>query len=138
MIRKNSLRFAFVLLAGIISFSVIRAVAASNVVPPTSLADQSSIITVNDLKPSDCSAITLTAIFYCPTDGSQCNATDASELVIGTSAGDDIRSGKGDDCILGGGGGDSIRGEQDIDVCIGGPGTDSFPGNSCDTQIQEW
>ena len=135
MIRKHSIHLAFVMLAGLISFSVMLAIAANNVVPVTYLTDQSSIVTVNDLKPSACSAIVLTAILYCPAGGGACDGTDANELVIGTTADDDIRSGKGDDCILGGGGTDSLRGEQDIDVCLGGPGTDSFH-QSCETEIQ--
>lgn len=135
MIRKHSIHLAFVMLAGLISFSVMLAIAANNVVPVTYLTDQSSIVTVNDLKPSACSAIVLTAILYCPTGGGACDGTDANELVIGTAADDDIRGGKGDDCILGGGGNDSLRGEQDIDVCLGGPGTDSFH-QSCETEIQ--
>ena len=70
-----------------------------------------------------------------PAGGGNCDGTDASELVIGSTADDDIRSGKGSDCILGGGGNDSLRGEQDTDVCLGGPGTDGF-NPTCETQIQ--
>jgi len=135
MIRKNILPLAFIILAGFISFSAILAVAANNVVPITYLTDQSSVIAVDDIKPSACSAITLTAIVYCPAEGGSCDGTDASELVLGSTADDSIRSGKGDDCILGGGGNDNIRGEQNTDVCIGGPGTDSFH-PSCETQTQ--
>jgi hypothetical protein len=135
MIRRNIIYLAFVMLVGLIAFSVMLAVAANNVVPITYLTDQSSIVTVNDLKPPACSAIVLTAILYCPPGGGACDGTDASELVLGTTADDDIQSGKGDDCILGGGGADSLKGEQDIDVCIGGPGTDSFH-QSCETEIQ--
>jgi hypothetical protein len=118
MIRKNIIRLTFILLAGLISFSMIFAVAANNTVPVTHLTDQSSAITVNDVKPSACSAIVLTAIVYCPTGpGGACDGTDANELVIGSPAYDDIRSGKGDDCIVAGGDDDDIRGEQP-DVCI--------------------
>jgi Ca2+-binding RTX toxin-like protein len=135
MIGKHILRLAFVMLAGLISFSMIFALAANNVVPATRLTDQSSALTANSLKPPTCSAITLTVILYCPTGGGACDGTDASELVIGSAANDDIQSGKGDDCILGGGGNDSIRGEQNADVCIGGPDIDSFH-PSCETQLQ--
>jgi Ca2+-binding RTX toxin-like protein len=135
MIFKNIRRLTFVILAGLILFSMILAVAANNVVPVTYLTDQSSAMTANDLKPSDCSAISLTTILFCPTGGGACDGTDASELVIGSPADDDIKSGKGDDCILGGGGNDSIRGDQNIDICLSGPGTDSFH-PSCETSIQ--
>lgn len=130
-------RLSLVTLAGLIAFSLVSAVAANNVVPVTHLTDQSSAITANALKPPACSAITLTAIVYCPTgDGGACEGTDANELVIGTAADDMIRSGKGDDCILGGGGNDDTRGEKDMDVCLGGPGADSFH-PSCETEIQD-
>jgi Ca2+-binding RTX toxin-like protein len=136
MILRNILRATVIMLAGLILFSTILAAAANNVVPVTRLTDQSSIVAINDLKPSTCSAIVLTAILYCPTgSGGACDGTDANELVIGTTAIDNIQSGKGDDCILGGGGNDSIKGEQDVDVCVGGPGTDSFH-PSCETEIQ--
>jgi Ca2+-binding RTX toxin-like protein len=135
MIYRGFLRLAYIVMAGLILFSMIFAIAANNVVPVTYLTDQSSILTANELKPAACSAITLTAIFYCPTSGGTCAGTDASELVIGSIMDDDIESGKGDDCILGGGGNDSIRGEQNTDVCIGGPGADSFH-PSCETETQ--
>jgi len=136
MIRRNIPRLAFVMLAGLISSSLIFAAAANNVVPVTHLTDQSSLITANDLKPSACSAITLTAILRCPTGGGgACAGTDANELVVGTTGIDDIDAGKGDDCILGGGGDDILKGEQGTDVCTGGPGTDSFH-PSCETEIQ--
>jgi Ca2+-binding RTX toxin-like protein len=137
MIYRSFLRLAYIVMAGLILFSMIFAIAANNVVPVTYLTDQSTLVTANDLKPAACSAIILTAIRYCPTTGGACPGTDpdASELVIGSTADDDIESGKGDDCILGGGGNDSIRGEQNTDICIGGSGTDSFH-PSCETQTQ--
>ena len=135
MIHRNILRVTFVIMTGLILFSMIFAIAATNTVPVTYLTDQTSIITANDLKPAACSSINLTSIFYCPPSGGACNATDQSELVIGSPAIDDIQSGKGDDCILGGGGNDSIRGEQGIDVCIGGSDPDLFH-PSCETEIQ--
>lgn len=135
MIRRNISRLAFVALAGVISFSVVLATAANNVVPVTHLTEQSIAVTANALKPAACSALTLTALLACPPGGGSCSGTDANELVIGSTADDDIDAGKGDDCILGGGGNDSIRGEQDLDVCLGGPGTDSFH-QSCETEIQ--
>jgi Ca2+-binding RTX toxin-like protein len=132
---RNILHLTLIILAGLISFHMILGAATNNVVPATHLTDQSNIVTVNDLKPSACSTIELTAILSCPIGGGPCNGTDANELVIGSTADDEIDAGKGDDCILGGGGNDSIRGEKGIDVCISGPGTDSFH-PSCETEIQ--
>jgi Ca2+-binding RTX toxin-like protein len=116
-------------------FSMIFAIAANSIVPVTYLTDQTRIVTANDLKPAACSSINFTSIFYCPMGGGACNATDDSELVIGSPAIDDIQSGNVNYCFLGGGGNDSIRGEQNTDVCIGGSGTDSFH-PSCETQMQ--
>jgi Ca2+-binding RTX toxin-like protein len=135
MIFRHISRLAYTIMAGLILFSIFVAIAANNIVPVTYLTDQSSVMTANDLKPAACSAIDLTDIFYCPTGGGACNATDDSELVIGSPANDSIQGGKGDDCIVGGGGNDNIRGEQNTDVCIGGPGTDSFH-PSCETETQ--
>jgi Ca2+-binding RTX toxin-like protein len=135
MIYRNILRLAYISLAGLILFSIYFAIAANNVVPVTYLTDQSQIVTANELKPAACSAITVTTIVYCPVTGGNCDGTDTSELIIGSSANDNIRGGKGDDCILGGDGNDNIRGEQHTDVCIGGPGTDSFH-PSCETEIE--
>ena len=135
MIYRNMLRLAYIFMAGLILFSTFFVMAANNVVPVTYLTDHSQIVTANELKPAACSAITVTAIVYCPSGGGNCDGTDASELIIGSPVNDNVQGGKGDDCIISGGGNDNIRGEQDTDVCIGGPGTDSFH-PSCETETQ--
>ena len=127
--------FAMLLLAMVILASAVSALTAGNTVPPSRLDQYTNAISANALRPVECSAITLTAILYCPVGGGNCDGTDASELVIGSAADDDIRSGKGNDCILGGGGNDSLRGEQNTDVCMGGPGADNFI-PTCERQIQ--
>jgi len=134
MIRKNILRLVFIVLVLLIFVSAAFAFAANNVVPVTRLTDQRSAITANTLKPAECSAITLTAIVYCPSGGGACNGSNASELVIGSPNVDVIQGKGGTDCIVGGGGDDEITGNQSSDVCIGGPGTDVF--KKCETQIQ--
>lgn len=116
--------------------SILTALAASNTVPETHLADLQFSINPNDLKPPECAALTLTAIVVCPSAGGNCDGTDASELILGSPVVDTIRAGKGDDCILGGGGDDTIRGDQGTDVCIGGPGLDNVNHPSCETSIQ--
>lgn len=135
MIRNKVSYLASIVLILLIVMSVSSALAANIIVPTTHLTNQTIAITANSLKPTACSAITLTAILYCPTGGGLCSGTDASELVIGSNAADDIQSGKGSDCVVGGGGSDTIKAEQDIDVCIGGPGLDTFH-QSCETEIQ--
>ena len=69
MIHRNLLRVTYVIMTGLILFSVLFALATNNIVPITYLTDQSRIVTANDLKPAACSAITLTAIRYCPITG---------------------------------------------------------------------
>ncbi len=123
--------FGFILL---VFASAVTAVAASNTVPSSRLADKRSTIDANALKPAQCAALDLTSIIVCPSTGGTCDGTNASELILGSSLADTIRGRQGDDCILGGGGADAIRGNNGTDVCIGGPGTDSFQA-TCETQI---
>jgi Ca2+-binding RTX toxin-like protein len=104
------------------------ALGAVNTVPGTNVTRYQTPITANTLKPSSCSAITLTAVKV----GA---GTNSAELNLGTAAGDAMSSGGGDDCVLGGGGNDSINCGAGTDVAIGGPGTDTFNAN-CETQIQ--
>ena len=131
MIERKIRRLALTGLMALGLVSVISAIAASNTIPVSHLTDQASAITANDLKPPECIALTLTDTVICPSAGGNCDGTDASELILGSSSTDDIRGGKGDDCILGGGGDDRIRGDQDTDVCIGGLGLDVVSQPSC-------
>ncbi len=134
MIYRNIPSLAFVVLAALILTSVAFAFAANIVVPTTHLTNQAMPITPNTLKPTACSAITLTVIVYCPMGGGICDGTNANELILGSPNVDTIQGKGGSDCILGGGGDDDISGSQAKDVCIGGPGTDIF--KKCETTIQ--
>lgn len=134
MISRNLSRFAFLLLAALILVNVASAFAANIIVPTTHRTDQTAAITANTLKPAACSGITLTAVVYCPSAGGMCDATNASELIVGSPNLDTINGKGGSDCILGGGGDDDITGSQSRDVCIGGPGNDMF--KKCETSIQ--
>jgi Ca2+-binding RTX toxin-like protein len=93
--------FGFVLL---VFASAVTAVAASNTVPSSRLADDRSAIDANALKPPECDALDLTSIVICPATGGTCDGTNASELILGSRFADTIRGRQGDDCILGGGG----------------------------------
>lgn len=128
-------RYVILSLIALIVFSVLNAAAAGISVPSTRLAELSSAITANSLKPPACAGLNLSSILVCPAGGGNCDGTDASELILGSATIDNISGGKGDDCILGGGGIDAIRGDQDTDICIGGPDLDAFH-PSCETQIQ--
>ncbi len=130
------------IIALVVITNVFNAVTASNTVPVT-LADKNSYgLSANQLKPPQCSGITLTNIVDI---GAGQNGTDANDLILGTPGGDPlIWGGAGDDCILGGGGNDRRRvlifwlpglfGGAGDDVLIGGPGLDScFGGGGTDT-----
>jgi Ca2+-binding RTX toxin-like protein len=105
---------------------------ATTVVPASKAGRSTQSITVNMLKPSSCSALTLAGI---TTGSGTINDGAASNLVLGSSVVDTMRGNNGNDCILGGDGNDSLRGDAGTDVCIGGPGTDTFNA-TCETQIQ--
>jgi Ca2+-binding RTX toxin-like protein len=115
----------------VVQMSVVWSIAASNVIPQTRIDDDKRTIGVNDLKPSSCSAITVTNKV---TGSGTINGTNASDLILGGSAVDSISGANSADCLLGGDGNDSLNGGNGTDVCIGGPGTDTFA--SCETQIQ--
>jgi Ca2+-binding RTX toxin-like protein len=95
--------------------------AAANTVPGSKAADRSSTVTAEQLKPSACSAIVLSALL---TGSGVITGGGASELILGSSGADTISGGAGDDCIVAGGG---------SDVCVGGLGTNVFL--SCETQL---
>lgn len=132
MIARNLPRLFFILLVVLIVLSVVSAFAANIVVPTTRLTNQAQAITANALKPTACSAITLTRIVVCT--GGNCDGTGSSELILGTPNAERIRGRGGNDCLVGGGGDDDLVGNNKSDICIGGPGTDTF--STCETQIQ--
>jgi Ca2+-binding RTX toxin-like protein len=106
------------------------AFSAANTVPGTKIWKSTPVaITADTLKPSACSAITLTTIVQGVT------GTSGNDLLLATSAADTISAGGGNDCVLAGGGNDSINCGTGTDVAVGGPGTDTFNSN-CETQIQ--
>jgi Ca2+-binding RTX toxin-like protein len=106
------------------------AVTAANTVPVSHVVDDARSIGANDLKPSDCSGITLTTL----TTGSGIfTGSGAAELILASANVDAISGLGGNDCILGGGGGDTIDGGLGTDVCLGGPGTDVI---TCETSVQ--
>lgn len=109
---------------------------ASNVVPATKAGQVVQAIGPNNLKPSQCAAITLTNKI---SGSGTITGTAGSDLITGGAAADTINAGDGSDCLLGGGADDTLSGQGGTgDVCIGGPGTDTFPiiVHGCETQIQ--
>lgn len=117
-----------VILVGL-SLTVARTSANSVTAPRADLV--TATLGPDQLKPSNCSAFTVTAIV---TGATAVNGTSANELILGGAGIDSIDGKGGQDCILGGAGDDIINGGPRIDICIGGAGTDTFIG--CETQIQ--
>ncbi|MDA0264991.1 MAG: hypothetical protein O3A93_00150 [Chloroflexi bacterium] len=90
---------------------------ASNTVPPTSAG--MSIISVgpNEIKPRECSGITVTNIVIV-TDGLQ-TGTAFNDLMLGSATVSVLDGGAGDDCIVTGNLAAVITGGLGNDVCIG-------------------
>jgi Ca2+-binding RTX toxin-like protein len=107
------------------------AITGTNVVPDTHAGISTRATGPNDVKPSSCSGVTVTA--YVSGSG-LVTGTAASELLLWSTGIDTISGLGGNDCIVGGGGNDIIDGGLGTDVCLGGPGTDTFL--SCETQVQ--
>jgi len=126
---KFILIFTLLVLLGAVLVASYTAFSVANVVPLTRLGLTTQTITLSDLVPSECSAITITNVVYCANQG-MCNGSMANDLIFGTSGDDRIQAKKGDDCVLGGGGDDDIDGDNGNDVCLGGPGTNAY--TSCE------
>jgi Ca2+-binding RTX toxin-like protein len=107
------------------------AVTGTNVVPATHAGISTRATGPNDVKPSSCSGINVTAYVF---DSGVITGTAGNDFVLGSTGLDTISGLGGNDCIVGGGGNDIIDGGLGTDVCLGGPGTDTFL--SCETQVQ--
>lgn len=107
------------------------ALTGTNVVPATHAGISSRATGPNDVKPSECAGITVTARVQ---GSGTITGTASAELVIGSTGIDTMSGLGGDDCLVGGGGNDVVDGGLGTDVCLGGPGTDTFL--SCETQVQ--
>lgn len=108
--------------------------AAANTVPASKAGQHSKAVTVNDLKPTYCAALTLTTIVS--GSGGTIMGTTGNDLILGSTVAETIQGRGGNDCILGGGGDDTLQGNAGTDVCIGGNGTDSLPA-TCETQVAD-
>ena len=133
--KRLMVRIAFGLgllaLMGLLLVSLVSVLTAANTVPSTRSLDSTRPITADDLKPTDCAAITLNRMV---TGSGAISGTGQDDLILGSPGVDTIAAHPGTDCLLGGGGDDSLDGDQQTDVCIGGPGTDTFA--QCETTVQ--
>lgn len=107
--------------------------AAGNTVPASKAGQHTKAITVNDIKPTHCAALTLTNLVS--GSGGNILGTTGNDLILGSTVAETIKAGDGNDCILGGGGDDRLEGENGTDVCIGGNGIDDI--RTCETVYQD-
>jgi hypothetical protein len=112
----------------LITISVVTAIAATNTVPSSRIAQQERSIIANDLKPSACASIYLSNIV---TGSGTITGTTGNDLILGGAGSDTINGLGGNDCILGGGGDDTIDGGDGNDICIGKSGNNTFA--NCET-----
>ena len=126
----RTIRFAVVVAVGLLALSLIVSLTAANTVPASRAGDSSRAADPNDLKPSACAGITVTAKL---TGAGAINGSNAAELITGSAGVDTITARNGDDCLLGGAGDDSLNGGAGTDVCIGGAGTNTFA--QCETTL---
>lgn len=124
---KKLVRLILLSLPIMIFLSAIYALTAANTVPESGIDYETQSVTADQLKPSECSSLSLANII---TDGS---GTTDNDLVLGTSGADSINGSDGNDCLVAGSGDDTLDGGAGTDICIGGDGTDSF--SNCETQI---
>lgn len=109
----------------LVTISIISAFSAANIVAGSKVVSLTFAINATALKPTECSALSLTRIVNI---GNGDTPSNANELIIGTSAGETISGAGGADCILGGGGDDTLQGGNGKDVLMGGPGNDTLNG----------
>lgn len=125
MMRGNLAALATLGMMALIFASVISATAASNTISPSGADEQRRTTTANDLKPPECSGVTVTNSIQATGNAT---GTNANELMLGSAAANTLDGSGGGDCILGGGGNDTLRGSGGGDVLLGGPGDDSIQG----------
>ena len=128
-------RFPQLLLKGILilllalAFTSLYATAASNTVPTTGLTEQTQAVSVNILKPPECSGLSLDSLV---TGSGEIDGSGASELILGSSLSDDITAKGASDCLVAGDGNDILDSGTGADVLIGGTGNDSFYAGNAD------
>lgn len=128
MIRRARLLLPLVVLALVAgtAFTALNTVAASKA------SETLHAVTISQLRPTQCAALTLTRILVGA--GAISDPNGNASLILGSAGVDTVTARDLSDCVVGGAGNDSINGGAGTDVCIGGPGTDTFSG--CETSYQ--
>ena len=122
------IRFLLISLAFMIVLSAIYGLTASNTVPESGLGSQTHEVTAEQMKPAECSSLSLEYI------STNSNGSILNDLVLGTSSADSLSGESGNDCLVGGDGDDTLDGGDGTDICIGGGGTNLFI--NCETEIE--
>lgn len=98
---------------------------AANLTPNSSVAEQATAVTVQDMAPPECFGMALTNLV---SGAGTLTGTGANDLITGSACADVIDGAGGDDCIVGGGGIDDLTGGTGNDVLLGGADDDALDG----------
>jgi Ca2+-binding RTX toxin-like protein len=134
MKRRSLSKIFLPLIFLLILLSTNSALAGANIVPITRVDEYGDSIVPNDLKPAECSSITVDEI----TAGSgTINGTNSNNLILGSNLSDIINASNAGskwltNCILGGSGDDTINGSKKAEIILGGPGNDILRGRRGD------
>ncbi len=120
------LRILLIGLAFMVILSAIYGLTASNTVPESGLGSETVNVTAEQMKPPECSTLSLQ--YTAPSS----TGSTLNDLVVGSSSADTLSGLGGNDCLVGGDGDDTLDGGDGTDVCIGGGGNDTF--QNCETQ----
>jgi hypothetical protein len=121
------LRILLISTAFMILLSAIYGLTTSNTVPESGLDMETQEVTADQMKPADCSALSLEYL------ASSSTGSTLNDLVIGSPSTDFLSGLEGNDCLVGGDGDDTLDGGDGTDICIGGAGSDTFL--NCETEI---
>ena len=102
---------------------------AANSVASSHVSNTTQGIAADELKPSVCDSLSLTAVYQGTGD---VDGGTSNDLVLGGSGGQRLRGRDGNDCVVGGVGVDQLEGEAGTDVCVG-RGDTTF--TTCETII---
>ena len=118
------------------------ALTASNVVATSRAHEDTFPITLTQLAPPECAALTLTNLVLAT--GGMATGTGGGDLILGTDGADAIEGRGGDDCIVAGDGPDTVWGDAGSDVLLlggasdiaeGGGGRDTIHGGAGDDDL---
>ena len=125
---QKIIRILLISLVLMIVISAIYGLSASNTVPESGLGSETQNVTAEQVKPVECSSLSLEFI------SSSSTGSILNDLVLGTSSSDSLSGIGGNDCLVGGEGDDTLDGGEGTDICIGGGGADTFL--NCETEIE--